>query len=138
MQPQLRTAGDLRAFLAEVLVGIRDGSIDANKANSISKVAAQINQSMATEVATKLKLKDLGQEAAGEMLIGPVETTIQPCPPKLVEPAASSSPVDVVKSNAVVPHVDADKIWCEQCESAVAVSHALGCKSRFCKAKAAA
>jgi hypothetical protein len=135
---QLKTAGDLRTFLAETLVGVRDGTIDANKANAISKVAAQINQSLSTEVMTKLKLKELGEQAAGEMLIGSA-------PP---EPIAVSDlrgvqyvEPEVVRKPAlevVIPRLEGDKIWCEQCDLAVTVGQALGCKSKFCKAKEAA
>ena len=52
----MKTAGDLRMFLAGVLEGIKDGTVDAAQATSISKVSAQINQSLQVEVSTKLAM----------------------------------------------------------------------------------
>jgi hypothetical protein len=159
---QLKTTGDLRGFLADVLVGIRDGSIDANQANSISKVAAQINQSLSTEVQARINLKELGGEA-GQMIIAsdhvrdvpsmiesaPTETpkiitqdipradVIDPSKitpmPKHAEQANPVKPIIVTRNRA-----DGDKIWCDQCETRVTTSQAIGCKSQHCKAKDAA
>lgn len=139
---QLKTAGDLRGFLAGVLVGIRDGTIDAAQASSISKVAAQINQSLATEVQARINLKDLGGEA-GAMVIASGEHVRDV--PKLVEaapPAPSEQFAESAKKVvAVAParaRTDADKIWCDQCDMQVTAGQAVGCKSPFCKAKDAA
>lgn len=67
----IKTAGDLRTFLADVLLDIRKGDVDVNKANAIAKIAAQINQSIATEVNTALQLKRMkqDQEEPGALLI---------------------------------------------------------------------
>jgi hypothetical protein len=132
---QLKTASDLRGFLAEVLVGIKSGEIDANKANAISKVAAQINQSMSTEVQTKIRLKELGEPVVGDMLITS-SVDDRETPPQLTqaEPEPPAKPKAVVE---FTPPRD-EKIWCEQCESRVTVGQAVGCKSAHCKAKEAA
>lgn len=161
---QLKTAGDLRGFLAEVLVGVREGTIDANKANAISKVAAQINQSLATEVTTRIRLKELGADDAGQMLIGrgdagpaqvveAIAEVVEPVPvlPAEEATAAISEPVQppattpqprVTLEDATANYrrakADGDKIWCEQCELRVTTSQAISCKSKFCTAKAAA
>lgn len=67
----IKTAGDLRGFLAEVLVEIKSGTVDVEKANAISKVAAEINRSIATEVQTALQLQrmDRSGDEPGSLLI---------------------------------------------------------------------
>jgi len=50
MQKQIRTTGDLRKFLAEISQAVRDGTIELNKANTLVKLASQINQSFMTDV----------------------------------------------------------------------------------------
>ena len=62
---KIKTAGDLRSFLADVMVGIRDGNIDYQDATAISKVAAQINNSLAVEVNTALRLTGMGKDHPG-------------------------------------------------------------------------
>lgn len=114
--PRIKTAGDLRGFLAEVMQDIRGGQIDAEQAGAISKVAAQINNSLATEVNTALRLAQMGkdQPVAGSLLIG-----------------NANDPRDAL------PAPDGDgMIWCDQCDKRVSEDHALGCKSPHCKAKA--
>lgn len=68
---QISTAGDLRGFLADILVSIRDGKINSQQALAISKVAAQINQSLSVEVNTALQLERMGKDRpiAGSMLL---------------------------------------------------------------------
>ena len=46
---EIQSAGDLRNFLAEVMEGVRDGSIDPLKADRIAKLASQINESFYAE-----------------------------------------------------------------------------------------
>lgn len=69
----IKTAGELRGFLADVLIGIQNGDINADKAHAIAKVSAQINQSLAVEVNTVLQLQRIGkghaQPEAGDLLI---------------------------------------------------------------------
>lgn len=69
---QIRTAGELRGFLASIMVGVRDGKVECGQAAAISKIAAQINQSLAVEVNTALQLEKMGKDrpVAGSMLIG--------------------------------------------------------------------
>lgn len=110
----IRTAGELRGFLAEVLQGIRSGSVDVEEAQAIAKVAAQINQSLAVEVSVAIRLQNLGrdQPPAGSMLI-------------------ASGPAAMVVTNT-------ESRWCEQCENTVSAADADKCKSPHCKAKAKA
>lgn len=158
---QLKTTGDLRGFLADVLVGIRDGSIDAGQANSISKVAAQINQSLSTEVQARINLKELGGEAGAMVIVSdhvrdvpkmiesvtvePVQSVHQLPQADVVDPGKvmplgkRAEQADPAKPIIVTrPRKESDKIWCEQCEMRVTVGQAVGCKSQHCKAKDAA
>jgi hypothetical protein len=108
---KIKTAGDLRGFLADVMVGIRDGTIDYQDAVAISKVAAQINNSLAVEVNTALRLSAMGKDhpVAGSMAIGGVEQ--------------GSEQIE-----------QAPKIWCSQCEKNVSQTKADTCQSAHCKA----
>lgn len=119
----IKTAGELRGFLADVLVGIRNGKVDADAASAISKVAAQINQSLAVEVNTVLQLQRMGKEApeAGSMLIASAPDL--PPPPQVI-------PHDPPKALA-----DGGGIWCEQCEMRVLPETAAACKSKHCKVR---
>lgn len=152
----IKTAGDLRGFLADVLMGVKDGTIDASKAGAISKVAAQINVSLATEVQARIHLKELDSDTAGSMVIAgsavegeaPRELTQDAPAQSQQAPMVREAPVPVEAASAVTME-DAtanfrrnkmanDQIWCEQCELRVTVEQAVGCKSRYCKAKEAA
>lgn len=150
--PQLKTAAEMRGFLADVLIGIKTGEIDANKANAIAKVAAQINQSMTTEVQTRLRLKELGEPASGSMMLGdyaetppaaPIPTTTEPQKnitekiTLLPDPVPATS-LEVATANYRLSTADRENVWCDQCDMNVTVSQAVSCKSRYCKAKEAA
>lgn len=113
---KIKTAGDLRSFLADILVDIRSGSIDADQASAISKVAAQINNSLAVEVNTALRLASMGKDhpVAGSMRIG--------------------GPDD--PTHLGLPEPDGDgMIWCDQCDGRVLVDDAAKCKSAHCSLK---
>lgn len=47
---QIKTTGQLRAYLADLLVGIKNGHIAVDRASSITKMAAQINESFYSEI----------------------------------------------------------------------------------------
>ena len=125
----LRTAGELRGFLVDVLVGLKDGTIDTNKANAIAKVSAQINASLAVEVNTALQLDKIGMAAGSMVIDGSVTDVVEALPPPTPQaptpkPAATTPPVRT-----------GDKIWCEQCDQSVHVNKAVSCNSPHCKAK---
>jgi hypothetical protein len=110
----IRTAGELRGFLADILIGIRDGRVDVEEANAIAKVAGQINASLAVEAKTVLEMKRLGEgkeHIAGSMQIasGDVEQ--------------------------IAPPPD---VWCDQCDKLVSREAASACGSKFCTARAEA
>lgn len=46
----IKTTGELREFLADTMVGVKEGSIDTNKARSIARLAGQINDGFYAEV----------------------------------------------------------------------------------------
>lgn len=158
MMDALRTAGDLRTFLADVLVDIRAKRVTPDEAGAIAKVAGEINKSLAVEVQTALA-SGVRAPVPGSMAIGSPEAPAllpegagsedpddEPTePPKnktenitQPEPAPPSQPKPKITEICQPPLRDGDKIWCEQCEQRVTVGQAIGCKSRFCTAKAAA
>lgn len=50
MSGKLKTTGELREFLATMMVGVKNGDIDIEKARNITKLAGQINESFYAEV----------------------------------------------------------------------------------------
>lgn len=61
---QIQTSGDLRAFLSNALLGIRNGDIDIHKASQITKMAAQINESIYSEIKAGVVLAAAGKTVA--------------------------------------------------------------------------
>lgn len=61
---KIKTAGDLRGFLADVMTDIRAGSVEATDAHAIAKIAAQINQSLSTEINAALQLERMPPASA--------------------------------------------------------------------------
>jgi Zn finger protein HypA/HybF involved in hydrogenase expression len=108
---KITTAGELRGFLAEVLLGIRSGAVDVEEAHAIAKVSAQINHSLAVEVNTALQLQKMGKDhpEAGSMLI------------------ANGSSMALEEAP--------EPIWCEQCDKRVTDKQITACKDQFCKVK---
>ncbi len=49
-QYHIRTTGDLRTFLASMLVSVKGGEMDLDAARTMVKVAAQINESFYSEI----------------------------------------------------------------------------------------
>lgn len=49
--PRIQTTGDLREFLTDVMVDLREGRIDPTKAGRIAALASQINASFLAEIA---------------------------------------------------------------------------------------
>ena len=46
----IKTTGQLREFLVKMMLCTKEGSIDADKARNITKLAAQINESFYSEI----------------------------------------------------------------------------------------
>lgn len=68
----ISTTGELRQFLANMLVGIKNGDLAVDRASQITKMAGQINESFYSEVkvATVRKLAGDTDTKLGAMKIG--------------------------------------------------------------------
>lgn len=56
----IKTTGDLREFLTEVMEEVRGAKLTVERASSVIKAAAQINESFYSEIKTKALEKKLG------------------------------------------------------------------------------
>jgi hypothetical protein len=108
----IKTAGELRGFLAGILEGIRDGKVDVEDATAIARVAGQINASLAIEAKTAIEMKRLGKD---DHVFGSTQ----------------------IASGDVAAISAQPEVWCEQCEKRVSAEAAASCEKRFCKARAA-
>jgi hypothetical protein len=72
MSKSIKTTGDLRNYLASIMVSVGNGTCAPEKAREIVKVAGQINESFYSEVKVQRLKMDLKQESDsfGEMTIG--------------------------------------------------------------------
>ena len=72
MSGQIKTTGDLRDYLAKIMVSVGNGTCATDKAREIVKVAGQINESFYSEVKVQRLKMDLKQESEkfGEMTVG--------------------------------------------------------------------
>lgn len=57
---KIKTTGDLREFLTEVMEDVRGAKLTVDRASSVIKAAAQINESFYSEIKTKALEKKLG------------------------------------------------------------------------------
>ncbi len=153
---KLKTAGELRGFLADTLADIRSGIIDTNKANAIAKIAAQINASLQVEVTTALQLEKMGggTAVAGSMVIATHETEGEmvrqlPQADPVLDRAMDviDTPVEIApkpiaapkpKFSGSVPKLvePGTRVFCDQCDRNVTVAEGMACTSAFCKAAA--
>lgn len=70
---KLNTVGQLRDFLAMMLVGLKDGTIDADTANKAVKIASAINENFYAEIKvqkTRFELADEKITRLGDMQLG--------------------------------------------------------------------
>lgn len=72
MSKSIKTTGDLRNYLASIMVSVGNGTCDPQKAREIVKVAGQINESFYSEVKVQRLKMDLKQSADsfGNMTVG--------------------------------------------------------------------
>lgn len=68
----MKTTGDLRQFLADSIMAVKNGHMDAQKARDVTKMAAQITESFYSEVKVAKTMKELGRSVKelGELPIG--------------------------------------------------------------------
>lgn len=50
MSKKIETSGQLREFLIGIMVGVKDGHVKVDEASRITKLAAQINESLYAEI----------------------------------------------------------------------------------------
>lgn len=69
---KIKTTGQLRDFLASMMVEVKTGTLDLDKARNITKLAGQINESMYAEVKVAKVRAEAGQimPDLGSMQIG--------------------------------------------------------------------
>lgn len=134
----IKTTGDLRDFLAEVIIAVREGTIDQQRATAISKIACQINDSFVTEAQAALVALKLGFDgnSIGDMpLLGTRREESKPLTIEHVPAAEEPAPV----TSAVVEFAPSSKgkMFCAQCDRTVSAHEGERCTSAFCKARAA-
>jgi hypothetical protein len=123
---RLATTGDLRQFLAETMVSVREGKIDLQRADRIAKLAGAVSASMLAE--TQVALAKLHQGGIGSLRLDGGQDA------PVIEAKAEPPRVE---HRPRVPSTE-EHVFCEQCDRRVTVGEAVACKSQFCKAKAAA
>ena len=78
MAKSVKSSGELREFLINMMVGVKDGHQDIESARTIVKIAGQINESLYSEIkAAKLNI-DAGRATQdwGQLQIGKVEVPV--------------------------------------------------------------
>lgn len=65
MSGKIKTTGELRAFLSDMLIGIKNGDIEPDKARNITKMAGQINESFYAEIKVAKIRADAGEKLTG-------------------------------------------------------------------------
>jgi hypothetical protein len=65
MAATIKTSGQLREFLSDLLIEIRNGKIEPETARNITKMAAQINESFYSEIKLAKLMAEVGKEAVG-------------------------------------------------------------------------
>jgi len=68
----MKTTGDLRQFLADSIMAVKNGHMDSQKSRDVTKMAAQITESFYSEVKVAKTMKELGRsvKGLGELPIG--------------------------------------------------------------------
>ena len=71
-QPKIRTTGDLRTLLCDLLSKLENGSADLDAARTMVKVAAQVNESFYSEIKVAQVHMEAGRPAAdlGNLPVG--------------------------------------------------------------------
>jgi uncharacterized protein YciU (UPF0263 family) len=68
----LKTTGQLRDFLANMMLGVKNGDLELDRARNITKLAAQINESFYAEIKVAKVRAEAGElmPVFGEMSVG--------------------------------------------------------------------
>lgn len=69
---KITKTGELREFLCSAINMVANGTMDAEKARNITKLASQVNESMYVEVKVAKTKIELGQESSkfGSLIVG--------------------------------------------------------------------
>ena len=59
---QISNTGDLRRFIVSTMEQVSSGDIELDKAQSITRLASQVNESFYSEIKTARFLKDAGKD----------------------------------------------------------------------------
>lgn len=72
MSGKIKTTGELREFLATMMVGVKNGDLDLDRASRITKLAGQINESFYAEVKVAKVRAEAGEQMQelGSMNVG--------------------------------------------------------------------
>jgi len=72
MSDKIKTTGQLRDFLVNMMLGVKNGHLDLDKASRLTKLAQQINESMYAEIKTAKIRAEAGESMSkiGQMKIG--------------------------------------------------------------------
>ena len=72
MSGKIKTTGQMRDFLATMMLGVKNGDLDLDKASRITKLAGQINESFYAEIKVAKVRAEAGENmpALGEMSVG--------------------------------------------------------------------
>lgn len=64
MSKTISNVGELRQFLANAIIAVKNGEMKAQEAQTIQKIAAQINESFYSEIKVAQIRRALGDEAS--------------------------------------------------------------------------
>jgi hypothetical protein len=69
---KIRKTGNLRAFLSDAMVKVVSGEMKPEQAQTVAKLAAQVNENLYAEIKTQRLHMELKREVGtfGEMVIG--------------------------------------------------------------------
>jgi len=69
---EIKTTGQLRSFLAELMVDVKRGFLDTDRASRITKLAGQINENFYAEIKVAKVRAEAGDELTklGSLLVG--------------------------------------------------------------------
>ncbi len=75
MSGKIKTTGEMRDFLATMMIGVKNGDLDLDKASRITKLAGQINESFYAEIKVAKIRAEAGENmpAFGKMQISSLD-----------------------------------------------------------------
>ena len=73
MPNEIKTTGHLRETLTDAMLAVKSGTMDLDSARVLVKLAAQVNESIYSEVKAQTVRSDLADVAMGELNLGSSE-----------------------------------------------------------------